>query len=229
MPHPRTPPPWLAYDDPPRDRRGRPRMTDVEATIEALLSEQRVFEPPEAFRPAALVERPGDLRARRTPTPRRSGPSRPSGSTWFEPWDTVMEWTPALGEVVRRAGRSTSRTTAWTGTSRRAAATRSPTTGRASPASSGRSPTASSTRRSAGSPTGCRSLGVRQGRPRGHLPGHGARAARGHAGVRPDRGAALGRVRRVLRRGAPGPDQRRRGEGADHRRRRVSARARSCR
>ena len=41
--------------------------------------------------------------------------------------------------------------------------------------------------------------------------------------------AALGRVRRLHRRGAEGPHQRRRGEGAHHRRRRLPARRRSCR
>ena len=66
-------------------------------------------------------------------------------------------------------------------------------------------------------------LGRRQGRPRGDLHADDPRAAGGHAGLRPHRGAALGGVRRVLGRLAVRPHQRRRVQGAGHRRRRVPA------
>ena len=66
-------------------------------------------------------------------------------------------------------------------------------------------------------------------RPGQHLHADDPRAAGGDAGVRPDRRRPLGRVRRLLRRRAPGPDQRRRGEGPRHRRRRLAARRPPCR
>ena len=52
-------------------------MSDVEENISALLSEERVFEPPEAFRARAVVSDPS-IYERRPPIPRGSGPSRPS-------------------------------------------------------------------------------------------------------------------------------------------------------
>ena len=73
-------------------------------------------------------------------------------------------------------------------------------------------------------PTRSSGLGVKQGRPGGDLPADGARGGDRHAGLRPDRRGALGRVRRLLRRGAARPDQRRRGGRAHHRRRRLSPR-----
>ena len=66
--------------------------------------------------------------------------------------------------------------------------------------------------------------GRAQGRPREHLPRHGARAADRDAGVRAHRRAALRGVRRLQRRVAPRSDQRRRGQGAHHRRRGVAPR-----
>ena len=51
-------------------------------------------------------------------------------------------------------------------------------------------------------------------------PGAADRDAR----LRPDRGAAHGRLRGLLRRGAGGPDQRRPGQARHHRRRRLSTR-----
>ena len=64
----------------------------------------------------------------------------------------------------------------------------------------------------------------RQGRPGQHLPADDPRGGGGDAGVRPHRGAAQRRVRRLLGAGARRPDQRRRGQAADHRRRRIPAR-----
>ena len=64
----------------------------------------------------------------------------------------------------------------------------------------------------------------RDGRPGRHLHADDPGAADRDARLRPDRGAAHGRLRRLLGRGAVGPDQRLRGEGPDHRRRRLPAR-----
>jgi hypothetical protein len=66
----------------------------------------------------------------------------------------------------------------------------------------------------------------REGRSRGDLPRHGARAPRRDARLRPDRRAPLGRLRRLLRGVPPRSDQRRRGEDRDHRRRWVPTRRR---
>ncbi len=66
--------------------------------------------------------------------------------------------------------------------------------------------------------------GRRQGRPGRDLHADDPRAADRDARLRPDRRAAHGRLRRLLRRGARRPDQRRRGEARHHRRRRLAAR-----
>ena len=63
-----------------------------------------------------------------------------------------------------------------------------------------------------------------EGRPRRDLHADDPGAADRDARLRPDRRAAHGRLRRVLRRGAVRPHQRLRGEGPDHRRRRLAAR-----
>ena len=55
-------------------------MSDTEQNIEALLSELRVFEPPEAFVDRAIVSDP-EIYERAERRPRgASGPSRQSGS-----------------------------------------------------------------------------------------------------------------------------------------------------
>ncbi len=62
------------------------------------------------------------------------------------------------------------------------------------------------------------------GRPRRDLPADDPRGRGRDAGVRAARRPALGRVRRVLGRGAAQPDRRRDGEGRHHRRRAEPAR-----
>ena len=78
-----------------------------------------------------------------------------------------------------------------------------------------------------GVPGGQRAGGARRGRrrPGGHLHADDPRGRGGHAGLRPARGAPLGDLRRVLRRGAGRPHPRRRRPGGDHRRRRLPPRA----
>ena len=66
--------------------------------------------------------------------------------------------------------------------------------------------------------------GHRQGRSGRDLHADDPRAADRDARLRPDRRAAHGRLRRLLGRGARGPDQRRRGEARHHRGRRLAAR-----
>ena len=64
-------------------------------------------------------------------------------------------------------------------------------------------------------------LGVKAGRPGGDLSADDPRGGGRHAGLRPDRRTAHGRLRRLLRRRAVLPDPGLRGRGRDHRRRRL--------
>jgi acetyl-CoA synthetase len=68
-------------------------MADVEATIEALLSESRVFEPPEAFRARANWNDPA-VYERAAADPEGFWAERAADLHWYEPWSQVMEWTP---------------------------------------------------------------------------------------------------------------------------------------
>jgi acetyl-CoA synthetase len=68
-------------------------MVEVEGTIEALLSERRVFEPPEGFRSKALVsDRSVYERAERD----LEGfwAEEAERLRWTRPWDRVLEWNP---------------------------------------------------------------------------------------------------------------------------------------
>ena len=108
---------------------------------------------------------------------------------------------------------------------RRARRSRRLSLGRRARARRARSLTTSSTRRFAGSLTRLKDLGVAKGdRVAIYMPMipelPAAMLACARIGA-----AALGRVRRVLRRVAAGPDQRRRVQGPDHGRRRLPARA----
>jgi acetyl-CoA synthetase len=68
-------------------------MTDVRKTIEALLTEQRLFEPPGEFAARALV---GDrsIYQRADADPEAFWAEQAERLTWFKRWDSVMEWTP---------------------------------------------------------------------------------------------------------------------------------------
>ncbi|MEX2274366.1 MAG: acetate--CoA ligase [Actinomycetota bacterium] len=68
-------------------------MTDVEKTIDALLSEKRVFEPSESFQERALIsDRSIYERAERDPV--AFWEEQAERLTWFRRWDAAMEWTP---------------------------------------------------------------------------------------------------------------------------------------
>jgi acetyl-CoA synthetase len=68
-------------------------MSDVQQNIAALLSEDRVFEPSEAFRASAVVKD-------RSPYEQAEADheafwaEQADALTWSKRWDTVMEWTP---------------------------------------------------------------------------------------------------------------------------------------
>jgi acetyl-CoA synthetase len=68
-------------------------VADVERNIEALLSEERVFEPSEEFRANAIVR---DRSAFERADADHEGfwAEQAERLSWFSRWDTVMEWTP---------------------------------------------------------------------------------------------------------------------------------------
>ncbi|MFL5768109.1 MAG: acetate--CoA ligase [Actinomycetota bacterium] len=68
-------------------------MSDVERTIEALLSEQRIFEPSEEFRARAVVN-DASIYERAEADHEAFWAEEASRLSWFEPWETVMEWNP---------------------------------------------------------------------------------------------------------------------------------------
>jgi acetyl-CoA synthetase len=68
-------------------------MPDAEATIEALLSENRVFEPSEGFRSHALWKDPG-VHQRAAADPDGFWAQQADRLDWFRRWDQVVEWNP---------------------------------------------------------------------------------------------------------------------------------------
>jgi len=68
-------------------------VSDVEANIEGLLSEGRVFAPPPAFTERAVVNDPG-VYERADADPEGFWAEQAARLTWFKGWDAVMEWTP---------------------------------------------------------------------------------------------------------------------------------------
>jgi len=68
-------------------------MSEVEATIEALLSEGRVFPPPAEFAKRAVVSDP-EIYARASADPEGFWEEQAEQLTWSKHWDTVMNWQP---------------------------------------------------------------------------------------------------------------------------------------
>ncbi len=68
-------------------------MSDVQTTIDALLSEKRVFEPSEQFRARALWTDPA-VYERAAADPEGFWAEQANALHWFEQWDRVMEWNP---------------------------------------------------------------------------------------------------------------------------------------
>ena len=194
-------------------------------TIESLLGGGPHVPAARRLHRAGPHRRPPTSTTRPTPTPRRSGREQAGELLdWFEPWHTVLEWDLPFAKwfvggklnasyncLDRHvdAGHGDQVAYHWEG---EPGDTRTITYARAPRTTSRQLANA------------LKALGVREGRPGQHLPGHGARAADGAARVRAHRRRALGGVRRLLVRLAARPHQRRRGQGAHHRRRRVAAR-----
>ncbi|MCA1726567.1 MAG: AMP-binding protein, partial [Actinobacteria bacterium] len=68
-------------------------MADVEASIEALLSEERRFEPPTDFAANAVVSDPG-IYERAAADPEAFWVEQAERLDWYERWHTVTEWNP---------------------------------------------------------------------------------------------------------------------------------------
>jgi acetyl-CoA synthetase len=68
-------------------------MTDVQATIDALLTEGRVFEPSEEFKARAIWNDPG-IYERAAADPEAFWVEQAERLDWFEKWHTVSEWNP---------------------------------------------------------------------------------------------------------------------------------------
>jgi acetyl-CoA synthetase len=68
-------------------------MSDADATIDALLSENRVFEPPDGFRARALWNDPG-VYERASKDPEGFWAEQAESLAWSRKWDAVTEWTP---------------------------------------------------------------------------------------------------------------------------------------
>jgi acetyl-CoA synthetase len=74
-----------------------PSMAESEQHISALLSEQRVFEPPPAFTANAVVNDPA-IYERAAADPEGFWAEQAERLTWFKRWDTVLEWTPPFAK-----------------------------------------------------------------------------------------------------------------------------------
>ncbi|MFN8234218.1 MAG: acetate--CoA ligase [Actinomycetota bacterium] len=68
-------------------------MDDEQRNIEALLSEDRIFEPPADFAARAVVGDPG-IYERAAADPEAFWAEQADQLSWSRRWDTVMEWTP---------------------------------------------------------------------------------------------------------------------------------------
>jgi acetyl-CoA synthetase len=68
-------------------------VSEVERNIEALLSEDRVFEPPPAFREAAVAADPS-IYDTANADHQAFWAQQAGRLDWIRPWDSVMEWTP---------------------------------------------------------------------------------------------------------------------------------------
>jgi acetyl-CoA synthetase len=66
---------------------------ETQQHIEALLSEQRVFEPPATFRERAIVS-DASVYERADADPEAFWAEQADRLTWYRRWDTVMSWTP---------------------------------------------------------------------------------------------------------------------------------------
>jgi acetyl-CoA synthetase len=90
---------WPGLRRPPYDAAGSRtegvlvKVSEAERNIEALLSEDRVFEPPEEFRARAIV-RDDSIYGRADADHEAFWAEQAERLSWFSRWDRVIEWTP---------------------------------------------------------------------------------------------------------------------------------------
>ena len=195
-------------------------MSEPQRNIDALLSEQRTFPPPQAFRDHAVV---GDPAVYETAAADHEAfwAEQAGRLAWSRPWDSVMErdapWVTwfkggRLNASVNcldrhiEAGGGDKVAFLWEG----------------EPGDARAITYAELLEEVCRLANALRALGIRKGDRVNIYLGHDPRAPDRDARVRADRRPAFGRVRRLQRRSLAGPDQRRRGQGPDHRRRRLA-------
>ena len=76
-------------------------MTQADRNIEALLSEERVFEPPEDLVSRAVVQDPS-IYARAEADPEGFWAEQADRLAWFRRWDQVMDWSPPASTIGGR-------------------------------------------------------------------------------------------------------------------------------
>ena len=190
--------------------------------IDALLQEDRSFEPTAEFRAKAHVSDP-EVYARAATDPEAFWANFAAELEWMQPWSQVLDWNPPHARVVRRRQAERERQL-----SRPARAHVAAQQGRVHLGRRARRSAHADLLRSlsAGVPVRERAEGARRrpGRSRGALHAARPRAGHRHAGLRADRRRSLRRLRRVLGGVVARSHQRRAGPTARHRRRRLPPR-----
>ena len=199
-----------------------PGQEHVEATIENLLREERIFPPPLAFKAQANIQDVAIYdRAATEEGFRAFWAEEAKRIDWIEPWTELLDWQMPyakwfVGGKLNISANCLDRHVAnGLGEQGRlllgGRARRHPDAHLPGPA--GRDV-----------PDGQRPAraGRQEGRPGRHLHAHDPGAADRHAGLRPHRRAAQRRLRRLQRRCPGGTHRGRRVRGGDHRRRRLS-------
>ena len=211
----------LAATRPEEERDARRKQPEPE--LEVLLGDEQIFDPPPEFTAQANATDPS-IYEEAERDPEGWWESWAEKLDWAEPWSEVLDWNApwakwfvgGQAERLAQLPRPPRR--------RRRSASASPTTGRARTASAATITYADLLEMTKRFANVLKGLGVeRDDRVAIYLPMI-PEAARGDARLRPDRGAPLRRLRRLLGRGGQGPHQRLRGEGAGHGRLLAAAR-----
>ena len=184
--------------------------SQVSTGIDSIMVEDRVFPPTPAMSRDAHIKSMEEYRRlykQSIEDPEAFWNGVAAELHWTKKWTKVLDWKPPYAKWFV-GGKTKPLPTASIARSPSAAATRPPSSGKASPsgrtlapARSAASPTASSREQVCRFANGLRKLGVKQGRPRHHLHADGPRGRRRHARLRPHRRAALRHLRRLLQPG----------------------------
>ena len=193
------------------------------AEIENLLAENRTFPPDPAF--AAQANATADLYAEAERDSEAFwATARPRADRLGRAVRHDARVGPAVRQVVHRRQAEHQRTTASTATCERGLGDKVAYHWIGEPGDTRTITYADLQREVQKAANALKELGIDDRRSRRDLHADDPRAADRDARLRPDRRAAHGRLRRLLGRGAGGPDQRRPGQAGHHRRRRLAAR-----